>query len=369
MGNRPNLVYEYKGFKPGPAGWRVTRERLEQIDAKGNLAWTRTGGVRRKLRPADIEKGQPVGSLWADIRPINSQAQERLGYPTQKPLALLDRIIKASTNEGDLVLDPFCGCGSTVEAARTLGRRWCGIDISAFAVDIVKDVRLQDPTVPTLGIPADLNGAHKLAAEKPFAFESWAVSRLPGFAPNVRQRGDGGIDGRATLATDPDDAETRLALAQVKGGKFSVSYLRDFQHVMSDTQAALGYFLTLVPPPPEARRQRQDGGADSRRWPAVRSAATLVDGGVLRRPLADAASDDGPVYRAGAGAARSVQGRKSPMSDDNRQPPVRPTVRLKRCTYQPSKAELEEPVTVPPGTTPEDLARAIVRPVNVVYED
>lgn len=138
MGARPNLVYEYKGFTPGPAGWRVERERLEEIDRKGDLNWTGTG-VRRKLRPTDIEKGQPIGSFWGDIPPINSQAQERLGYPTQKPEALLERIIKASTEEGDTVLDPFCGCGTTVAVAHKHNRKWIGIDVTARAIDIVEE--------------------------------------------------------------------------------------------------------------------------------------------------------------------------------------------------------------------------------------
>ena len=138
MGERPNLVYTYKGFTPAPAGWRVKREALEDIDKSGNLAWTKTGGVRRKLRPSDIENGRPVGSLWDDIPPINSQAQERVGYPTQKPLNLLDRIIKASSNEGDMVLDPFAGCATACVAAERLDRQWVGIDISEKAVDLVQ---------------------------------------------------------------------------------------------------------------------------------------------------------------------------------------------------------------------------------------
>ena len=200
----------------------------------------------------------PVQSMWSDIKTIHSHATERLGYPTQKPLALLERIIAASSNPGDVVLDPFCGCGTTVEAARKLGRQWCGIDISAFAVDLVKDVRLKDPTIQTLGIPADLAGARKLAAEKPFSFESWAVTRLPGFAPNTRQVGDGGIDGRATLAVAPDDADSRLALAQVKGGKFNASHFRDFQHVIE--AAALGCYVTLDPSPPKPRADAKAAG-------------------------------------------------------------------------------------------------------------
>ena len=127
-------------------------------------------------------------------------------------------------------------------------------------MDLVKDRRLKDPTIPTLGIPADLLGARKLATEQPFAFESWAVTRLPGFAPNTKQRGDGGIDGRATLATKPDDAETRLALAQVKGGKFNVSYLRDFRYVIDHEKAALGCFLTLEPPPARQRGDAKTAG-------------------------------------------------------------------------------------------------------------
>ena len=137
MGARPNLVYSYKGFTPGPAGWRVKRDVLEKIDEKGDLAWTRTGAVRRKLRPRNIEKGMPVGNLWHDIAPLNSQARERLGYPTQKPLALYERIIHASSNESDMVLDPFAGCATTLIAAEKLKRQWVGIDIWDNAREVV----------------------------------------------------------------------------------------------------------------------------------------------------------------------------------------------------------------------------------------
>ena len=259
QGPRPNLVYPYKGFTPGPAGWRVRREELEKIDAKGNLGWTKTGSARLRLRPHEVERGSPIGSLWKDIAPLNSQARERLGYPTQKPRVLLERVINASSCPGDVVLDPFCGCGTTIDAARRLHRKWVGIDISAFAIDLIRDRRLQDRTIPTYGIPADLMGARKLAADKPFAFEAWAVTRLPGFAPNMKQRGDGGVDGRATIAIPPDDADSRLALAQVKGGKFSVSYLRDFRHVIDREKAAVGCFTTLDPAP---ARWRADAKAE-----------------------------------------------------------------------------------------------------------
>ena len=170
------------------------------------------------------------------------------------------RVIRSSCPVGGVVLDPFCGCGTTIYAARRLNRQWIGIDISAFAIDLIRERRLQDRTIPTYGIPADLLGARKLAADKPFDFESWAVTRLPGFAPNMKQRGDGGVDGRATIAIPPDDANSRLALAQVKGGRFAVSYLRDFRHVIDREKAAVGCFMTLDPAPSRHRADAKTAG-------------------------------------------------------------------------------------------------------------
>ena len=184
---------------------------------------------------------------WIYIPPLKGNSREYLGYPTQKPLALLDRVIKASSNKGDVVLDPFCGCGTAIDAAHRLGRRWIGIDISSFAIDLIRDKRLQDKNIPTRGIPYDLQSARKLASEQPFSFESWAVTRLPGFAPNTKQIADGGVDGRATLAHMPDNHKSRLALAQIKGGKFSLSALRDFIGVTNRDKVALGCFVTLEP--------------------------------------------------------------------------------------------------------------------------
>ena len=252
-----NPAYEVMGVT---RYWRYSRERMQRLVDDGRIVQTAPGRVPAYKRYLDEMPGVPLQDLWTDIPPISPAARERLGYPTQKPLALLRRIIQASSNEGDLVLDPFCGCGTTVEAARDLRRRWCGIDISPFAVELVKDRRLRDPTIQTLGIPADLTGARKLAKEQPFAFESWAVTRLPGFAPNTRQRGDGGIDGRATLATAPDDADTRLALAQVKGGHFHLSHFRDFRHVVDREQAAVGCFVTLDQTPAKTRADAKTAG-------------------------------------------------------------------------------------------------------------
>ncbi len=221
-------------------------------DVRVPYKWTK--GQRR----ADgSERNYEKGKLPDDVIVLNSimpWASEHTGYPTQKPLKLLERIIKASSNEGDIVLDPFCGCSTSIDAARRLNRRWAGIDISSFAIDLIRKERFKNENIPAKGIPRDMASARKSAREKPFDFESWAVMRLPGFAPNMKQTGDGGVDGRAALAHAPDGAESRLALAQVKGGRFSLSHLRDFSGVMERDQAALGYYITLDPVETRAAR-------------------------------------------------------------------------------------------------------------------
>ena len=127
---RPNLTYDYKGYKPHPNGWTISLERMQQLDEEGRLLFPKNkdGRIRLKLY-LDEMPGVPVGNIWDDIPPISSQAKERLGYPTQKPLALYERIIQSSSNPGDVVLDPFCGCATTPVAAERLGRQWIGMDL------------------------------------------------------------------------------------------------------------------------------------------------------------------------------------------------------------------------------------------------
>ena len=159
----------------------------------------------------------PMRDVW-NLSILAPVSKERLGYPTQKPLTLLERVIKASSNPGDVVLDPFAGCGTTVDAAQRLGRQFVGVDISSFAIDLIIEQRLRDGSIPIYGIPADFRSAERLAQEWPFRFETWAVERLPGFHAHdpERQRGDGGIDGEANLYGEPADY-TRRAVAQVDG--------------------------------------------------------------------------------------------------------------------------------------------------------
>ena len=134
MGPRPNLAYEYKGYTP-EWGWRMERDKLESLDNDGRLVWSSTG---RPYRKTYLSQGRAPTNLWTDIKNLSAQARERLGYPTQKPEALLERIISASSNEGDVVLDPFCGCGTAVAAAERLNRRWVGIDITHLAITLIR---------------------------------------------------------------------------------------------------------------------------------------------------------------------------------------------------------------------------------------
>ena len=199
--------------------------------------------------------------VW-QIDMIGRTSAERLGYPTQKPLALLKRIITASSDQGGLVLDPFCGCGTTVEAAHQLKRDWIGIDISSYAIEVIRRERMKDMRIDLAGVPKDLKGAADFSARKPFDFEKWAVTRIRGFAPNTVQRGDGGIDGRALIfgAEQGND----LCIAQVKGGKPAIDALRAFANIIAGGKAAIGVFITL------------------RRWdtPAVRQC--VADAGTMK---------------------------------------------------------------------------------------
>jgi site-specific DNA-methyltransferase (adenine-specific) len=199
----------------------------------------------------DEQEGIPVSSVWTDIPPINSQAQERLGYPTQKPVALLERIIVASSNPDDVVLDPFCGCGTTIHAAQKLGRRWIGIDVTHLAISLIEK-RLKDAfpgiAYEVHGTPKDTAGARALAAEDKYQFQWWAVSLVDAVPYRGKKKGaDSGIDG--LIYFKPDGKTTEKAIVSVKGGEHvDVAMIRDLAHVVEREKARIGVFITLAEP-------------------------------------------------------------------------------------------------------------------------
>lgn len=242
----------WRGFDPTAKGrhWITGTDKLDEMDAAGEIHWTRTGSPRRKkyFEPT----GRPIQDVWTDIAPLNSQAKERMGYPTQKPVALLDRIIQASTNKGDVVFDPFCGCGTTVYSAVKNGRDWIGCDIAILAVKLIRETltetyRLVEGHHYVVdGIPTSVEGAQELFSKDPSTFQNWFVERVGGF-PMQRKSADRGIDGRIYFETRDGLREMML---QVKGGKHvRPTDVRDLRGVLErEPTAEMAGFLSTASP-------------------------------------------------------------------------------------------------------------------------
>jgi len=270
MGPRPNLTYAYKGYTPD-WGWRVLRKKLEALDADGRLEWSKSGRPYLK-RYLSEQKGTPIKSVISDIPPISARAAERLGYPTQKPLALLERIIQASSNEGDVVLDPFCGCGTAIDAAQGLGRQWIGIDITSLSTALIKN-RLEDrfPKIKrgidykVVGEPVDVAGAQALFKQDPFQFQWWALGLVRakpwgGTGGKEGKKGsDGGIDGIITFAEGGANKFQRV-IVQVKGGGVQPRDIQQLESVVSMQNAPIGLFITLQPPTEKMKKVAVEAG-------------------------------------------------------------------------------------------------------------
>ena len=238
--------YEYKGKH---SLWRVPPKRMAELDTENKLYFTRTGGIRIK-RYLDEMKGLPVSDIWTDIPPINSQAKERMGYPTQKPVALMKRVIEQSSNPGDVVLDPFCGCGTTVYAAQATGRKWIGCDIAILAVKLIREVlteryRLAEGEhFQVDGIPVSVEQAQELFHKNPFQFEHWIVERVGAFP--TKKTADKGIDGRLYFEMHEG---LRVMVLSVKGGKVRPTDIRDLRGVMErEKDMEMARFLSLQDP-------------------------------------------------------------------------------------------------------------------------
>jgi site-specific DNA-methyltransferase (adenine-specific) len=266
---RPNLTYDYKGYKPHPNGWSVSLEKMKELDAAGLLHFPESKDGRIRLRRyLDEMPGMPIGNVWEDIPPINSQAQERLGYPTQKPETLLERIIKASSNEGAVILDSFSGCGTSINVAERLHRRWIGIDVTHLAISLIK-TRLQDTfgselaPFEVIGEPKDVASAEALAEsglDGRYQFQWWAVGLVKGRPAQDKKKGkDTGIDGFAYFFDDASNVAKKIII-QVKSGNVKSGDIRDLKGVLEREKAQIGAFITLKSATKDMKKEAVSAG-------------------------------------------------------------------------------------------------------------
>ena len=258
--------FEWRGVTPPPhRSWGASREQLEAWYQEGRILLRKDGkprldGLKVYL---DETKGKQIGTVWDTIDRVKNTSGERLGYPTQKPLALLERVVSASSNEGDVVLDPFCGCGTTVHAAQKLNRRWIGIDITHLAISLVKR-RLIDAfpmaQFEIHGVPKDLGAARELAKADPHQFQLWALSMIEAQPYKGGKKGaDSGIDG--FLYFKPDGKTTEKAIIEVKGGEnVSPQWVRALGQVVERERAKIGVLLMMADPTTTMRREASAAG-------------------------------------------------------------------------------------------------------------
>ena len=301
-GPRPNLHFPYTAsnrvtYKPHPNGWACEVERLQKYDRENRLHFpSRPEGALRLKMYLDESPGIKLQNLWDDIPAIGSQAAERLGYPTQKPEPLLERIIKASSNEGNIVLDPFCGCGTAIAVAERLKRRWIGIDVTYLAINLVQR-RLRDAFPSELspyqiiGAPKDLAGAEELKRIDPYQFEWWAVDLVDARPAHDRKKGaDSGVDGYINFLDDKSGVAKKVVV-QVKSGYVGVNHVRDLKGVLEREKAAIGALITLREPTrPMLREAASAGFYKSENFPEqyprlqILTIAELLDGKQLLFP-------------------------------------------------------------------------------------
>jgi hypothetical protein len=242
----------------------TTQEKLELLDKAGLVGWPERGKVPRQKRYSDENPGTPIQDIITDIGPLSANAEERMGYPTQKPIKLLDRIIRASSNKGDVIFDPFCGCGTTIYAAHEAERQWIGCDIAILSIKLVREkliekYRLVEGKNYTVdGIPTSVDGALELFTKDPSTFQNWFVERVGGF-PMQRKSADRGIDGRIYFETRDG---LREMMIQVKGGKHvRPTDVRDLRGVLErEPTAEMAGFLSITPPTKAMKDEASEAG-------------------------------------------------------------------------------------------------------------
>jgi DNA modification methylase len=259
----PKEGWMYKGVPPyNGRYWAYSRQNIADFARDGKIVHRETG-MPRLMQFADEMPGIPLQDDWGDIH--RAGGEEDLGYPTQKPEALLERIIRSSSNEGDLVLDPFCGCGTTVQVAQNLKRRWIGIDITHLAVGLIKQ-RLSDSfgpqirkTYDVIGEPTDYAGAAALAAENKYQFQWWALGQVGARPAELKKGADRGIDGRLYFH-DEEGEQSKQIIFSVKAGGVTVSQVRDLMGVLDREDAQIGVFLCFEEPTKPMLREAAESG-------------------------------------------------------------------------------------------------------------
>ena len=301
--------------------WRSPRETMERLHNDGRIHYTRNG-VAEYIRFLDEMPGVPLQDLWTDLPPINSQAKERLGFQTQKPEALLERIINASSNEGDVVLDPFCGCGTAIAVAERLKRKWIGIDITHVAISLMKS-RLRDTfnsdlsDYDVIGVPQDVESARALAVESEhdgrYQFEYWALGLVDARPTNKGRRGaDSGIDGYINFFDD-NSGQAKRIIVQVKSGNVRRDMIATLKGDMSRENAEIGVFITLNRPTRPMIQEAASAGIytpehyPDHRYPRVQI-LTIED-------LLSGTQAEYPRYAPDATFARAPRRRSSAASD------------------------------------------------------
>ena len=266
-----DVDYEWHGVKPYKGRhWAYSRENMDKMLAEGRIIFRATGMPRMK-KYLDEQSGVPLQDIWNDVR-LTTSAPERLGYPTQKPEALLERIMKSSSNEGDTILDPFCGCGTAVAVAQRLNRKWIGIDITHLATTLIK-LRLKDTfgeavakTYKVIGEPVSLPDAEALAESDRYGFQWWSLG-LAGARPVEKKKGaDHGIDGRLYFHDSHEAGKSRQVIFSVKSGNIKVGDVRDLRGVIEREKADFGVFITLNPPTKPMKEEALGAGYYSDAW-------------------------------------------------------------------------------------------------------
>jgi DNA modification methylase len=252
--------------------WRFTKEKMQKMIEEGRVVQTTPGSVPRQKRYLDEMPGVPLQDVWTDIFPIGAQAAERLGYPTQKPETLLQRIINTSSNEGDCVLDPFCGCGTAISVAERLKRRWIGIDVTHLAIGLIKS-RLRDAfgdgvakTYKVIGEPTTVQDAEPLAKEDPYQFQWWALGLVGARRSEEKKGSDQGIDGRLYFHDEPQGGKTKQIILSVKSGNVSVPFIRDLRGVIDREKAEIGVLITLQEATKPMRTEAASAGLYKSPW-------------------------------------------------------------------------------------------------------